>query len=299
MIPVEEVYLDLLLECIDDGVRQSNRTGVDVFKIPPRQLQHDMADGFPLLTTKKMAWRSIRVELEGFIKGVTSKEWFQERGCRIWDEWCNPQRVLYGNDEETKSRMREEDDLGPCIYGASWRRFHDPEALCYQAGSPRGRFVGQEVDQLQNIVNKLKTDPTDRRMVCCAWNPLGLEHTALSWCHFVWQVTTRGDLLDLTWTQRSCDMFLGVPFNLASYGLLLHLLCLESGLKPGVLTGNLTDVHVYENHVEQAREQFERGIRQPPKVLTGDFTSIFNWRHSDTILEGYNPHPAIKAEVAV
>lgn len=307
---IEEQYLSILSDLLSDkAIRQSNRTGVDVFKIPPRMIQHDMSDGsFPLLTTKRVAWNVMKVELEGFIQGITSKKWFKDRECHIWDEWCNPQKVPYSNDEETKARMKDEDDLGPCIYGASWRNFHDPLARVaeHDEGTYEYVHVGQNIDQLKNIVNTLHTNPEDRRMICLAWNPLGLNHTALPACHYSWQVMKRGPYLDLVWTQRSVDTFLGLPFNIASYGLLLHLLAKEANLTPGVLSGSLADLHLYENHVDQAREQITRMPYDLPKIVTVcDFHEtefdIFKWKHDHTIFRdfGYKCHPSIKAEVAV
>lgn len=298
-------YKKILQNLLLHGMRQENRTGIAAYKIPPTQIQFDMSSGeFPILTTKRVAFKTLSVELEGFIKGVTSKKWFQDRGCKIWTEWCSPQKVKYGTDSETQALMAAEDDLGPCIYGASWRGFHDPNATFFLGNdlnpNPRDNvFVGGKVDQLAKIVNTLKTNAEDRRMICLAWNPLGLEHTALPACHFVWQVTKRGEFLDLTWTQRSVDVFLGLPFNIASYGLLLHLLCLESGFKPGYLTGNLTDVHLYEDHIEAAQEQLARNSFPLPKIKTEGFTSIFDWEHNKTKLVGYECHPTIKAPVAV
>jgi len=202
----EVEYLKLIKEILDEGILSSNRTGIRAYTVPHMMLTHNMQLGFPLLTTKKMAWKSIRVELEGFIKGITDKRWYQERGCHIWDEWCNPERLPVGlNNEQRKAYQLQEAELGP-IYGAQWRNYNN-----------------QGYDQLKVIVDKLKSDPTDRRMVCVAWNPLVLQQQALPPCHYTWQVTVTGDYLNLCWGQRSCDFLLGVPFNIASYGLLLHL----------------------------------------------------------------------------
>jgi len=286
MSNIENQYL-LILSRLINAEKYPNRTGVAAHKIVPQMLQHDMSEGFPILTTKKIAWKTLKVELEGFINGVTSKKWYQDRVCHIWDAWCNPQKVPYGNDEETKAKMAAEDDLGPTIYGASWRGFHDP--LC----------DGQKIDQFKNVVDTLKKNPQDRRAICLAFNPLGQAHTSLCACHVLFQVTTRGEYLDLTWYQRSVDVFLGLPFNLTSYGLLLHLLAKESGLKEGVLTGFLSDVHLYENHIEQATEQLGRDMLPLPKIETPDFTSIFDWNHTQSKLIGYQSHEPIKAPVAV
>lgn len=294
----EKQYLEILRDLINSDVKQENRTGVDTYKIPPRMIQHDMSEGFPLLTTKRVAWKTMKVELEGFIKGITSKKWFQDRGCKIWNEWCNPQRVPYGNDNETKAKMAAEDDLGSCIYGAAWRNFHDPKNIGWDILNDK-EVRGGRVDQLENIIDTLHKNPTDRRMICLAWNPLGLNHTALPACHYSWQVLKRGDYLDLIWTQRSCDHLLGIPFNIASYALLLHLLAKEAGLKEGVLSGSLADLHLYENHIDQAKEQLLRKPKKLPTIETENFKSIFDWEHNDTVLIDYVYHPAIKAPVAV
>ena len=298
---IEQQYLEVL-DRLTKAEKQSNRTGIDAFKIPPVMLQHDMADGFPLLTTKRVAWKTMKVELEGFIKGVTSKKWFQDRGCHIWDEWCCPSKVKYGNDPETLKKMKEEDYLGACIYGASWRNFHDPQIGQHGYGEANPNNIpdiSYGVDQFKKVVDQLKVDPQDRRMLCVAWNPMGLSNTALPPCHVLFQVTTRGNKLDLTWYQRSNDWLLGIPFNLSSYALLLHLFAKESGMEEGIITGFLAVVHLYENHIDQAKEQLSRTPRELPTIATESFDGIFNWEHTKTLNIGYDPHPAIKAPVAV
>lgn len=310
MSKIEQQYLDICREILDKGVKKENRTGTDTRALFSKTIRHDMSEGFPLLTTKKVPFKTMKVELEGFIKGITSKKWFQDRGCKIWNEWCNPQKVSYGTDEFTQQKMREEDDLGPCIYGASWRNFHDP--LNKPKPTSTSKFksfwlktffgkkpFGQKIDQLKNIVETLKTNPNDRRMICTAWNPLGLKHTALPACHVMFIVNVLDGKLNLTWTQRSVDWMLGCPFNIASYALLLHLLAKEAGLEEGELVGNFVDVHLYENHVNQVKEQLSRNLKDLPKVDTKNFTSIFDWDYQDTELIGYEPHPSIKAPVAI
>lgn len=186
-------YLDILKNILDNGTIKDNRTGIQTKSITGQMFEHDMSKGFPLLTTKFVSLKNVAVELEGFIKGITSKKWFQERKCHIWDDWCNPQVVPYGNDEATKAKMKAEDDLG-VIYGSQWRDFQDPSSVDY--------VLGSGVDQLLTIVNKLKTNPTDRRMICMAWNPLALDSQALPPCHYSWQVLSDGKTLDLLWSQR-------------------------------------------------------------------------------------------------
>ncbi len=276
-------YLNLLQRILDEGTLTPNRTGVSALTVPHMTLQHDMSLGFPLLTTKKMAWKSIKVELEGFIKGITDKRWYQERGCHIWDEWCNPQRIpTCLTDAERKAFQLNENDLGP-IYGFQWRNFNN-----------------EGYDQLKVIIDTLKTNPYDRRMICSAWNPIDLRLQALPPCHYSFNVMVTSDnRIHLAWNQRSCDFALGIPFNLASYALLLHLLAKESGFKPGLVTGFLGNCHIYENHVDGVKEQISRKPFNLPSIETSNFTSLFNWTHNDTKLIDYKSHDKISLQVAV
>ena len=254
-------------------------------------IDYSMANGFPLLTTKKMAWKTIRVELEGFIKGVTDKSWFQERGCKIWNEWCSPSKVPYGHDDETLKAMAEEKDLGP-IYGFQWRNFNGE----YQFGT--GKFNGG-VDQLANAIDLLKTNPDSRRILVNAWNPQQLGEMALVPCHYSYQLLCNDGELDLLWNQRSCDVFLGIPFNIASYALLLELIAKECGLKAGKLIGFLGDAHIYVNHLDQLDEQMKRKPYAPPTLKLEGYDSIFDWEWQHATLDGYESHASIKGEVAV
>lgn len=275
-------YQELVQRVLTQGFLKDNRTGVRARTIAGAMLQHDMSKGFPLLTTKKMAHKAMRVELEFFIRGLSSKTWLQDRGCHIWDEWCNPELVPSGfGDECTKQWMLEEDDLGP-VYGTQWRNFDN-----------------SGIDQFKDMVFKLRNSPNDRRMVVSAWNPKVLNQQALPPCHVLFHVTVINGTLNLCWFQRSCDVMLGIPFNLASYGLLLHLLALEAGLKEGTLTGFLSDVHIYENHATGALEQRSRKPRPLPKVETNWPGSIFGWEYKDTKFVGYEPHDKISFQVAV
>lgn len=277
----EYKYLHLLQDILNNGFRCPNRTGIDAITIPHASLSFDLGNGFPLLTTKKMAWKVMKVELEGFIKGITSKKWYQDRGCRIWDEWCNPQKVPYGHDEDTKRKMKEEDDLG-FIYGSQWRNFNN-----------------QGYDQLRVIVDTLKKNPSDRRMVCSAFNPLVLNQQALPPCHLGFIVNVINGKLNLSFQMRSVDVPLGMPFNIASYSLLLHLLCKETGLKEGVMTGFFNSVHIYSNQVEGIQEQLKRTPYKFPYVNTSKFTNIFDWCYEDTSIEEYICHSAIKMPIAI
>jgi thymidylate synthase len=252
-----------------------------------------MSEGFPLLTIKKVPFKIMAIELEGFIKGITNKNWFQNRNCHIWDEWCNPRKVPYGNDEETKRQMLEEDDLG-MIYGSQWRDFHDPVARLYGDGS-----YGS-VDQLKNIINTLQKNPQDRRMICSAWNPLALDRMALSPCHVMFQVSVLGNKLNLSWFQRSVDVPLGLPFNIASYGLLLHLLAKIYGFEEGILTGFLNNVHFYNNQMEGVQEILGRTTHYSlPSIETKQCDSLFDWEHSLSSLKNYSCLPTVKMPIAV
>lgn len=274
-------YLDALKVVLEEGELTPNRTGISAFVYPHLIIRHDMKDGFPLLTTKKMAWKSIKVELEFFIKGLTDKKWLQDRGCHIWDEWCNPSKIPSGLCSEDRKKFQlEEFDLGK-VYGYQWRKFSDVS------------------DQLANIVYDLKNNSTSRQMICSAWNPNQIKEQALPPCHVMWHVFVTNNKLHLSWFQRSCDFFLGVPFNLASYALLLHLLCKESGYTPGVVTGFFSNAHIYENHVDAVKKQLERDPFALSQIETLKFSSIFDWEYIDTKLINYQSHLSIKADIAV
>lgn len=285
------------------------------------QLTHYMDDGFPLFTTKKMGLKTIAVELEGFINGITDKSWYKERGCNIWNEWANPikvqetalqkeleEREYHGDSsiilsKNTIAKIKEEEnDLGP-IYGYQWRRF-DEQYGKYNgfpvdfADTANGVLHG--VDQLKNIVDTLKTNPNDRRMVCSAWNPNQMDIMALPPCHMMWGVSHWDGELDLWWVQRSCDALLGVPYNVASYGLLLKLIANEVGMKANKLVGWMVDYHLYSNQFDAVEELLKREPFPLPKVeITGN-KSIFDWTHKDFALRNYTHHPALdKVEVVV
>ena len=312
-------YLDIARKILEEGEWKNNRTGIRTKVIPFQHFQHDMSKGFPLLTTKKMGLKNIAAELEFFIKGLTDKKWLQDRNCHIWDSWSNPQAAqeaynLQNHSESEKSIkdfQLEINDLGP-VYGYQWRKFDEQygeieeieqkkfSGLVYEQ-RPNG--VQQGVDQLASIVDKLKNNPDDRRMVCSAWNQNQIHLMALPPCHLLWNVVVINGTLHLHWHQRSCDYLLGVPYNIASYALLMKLLCKESGLKEGILSGLLADCHLYENHLDQIEEQLSREPRDLPQVEilnkpNGKF-SIFDWEYTEFKLTNYNPHPPIKAQVAI
>ncbi len=289
-----KAYLDIVRTVLEKGQRKQNRTGTDTLAIAGAMFEHDMNKGFPLLTTKKMPFKSIATELEFFIKGLTDKQWLIDHNNHIWDEWANPAKAPYGHDEDSKKRMRDERDLGP-IYGFQWRHFNAAYA------SYDTDYAGQGVDQLKNIVETLKKNPNDRRLIVNAWNPSMMKEMALPPCHYAFQVTVINGELNLLWNQRSVDTMLGLPFNIASYALLLHLIAKEAGLKPGRLIGFLADTHIYVNHVDGAKEQLARNpAAYPlPKLETNNFTSIFDWKAEDTAVVGYQSYPKIAFEIAV
>ncbi len=289
-----KAYLDIVRHILEKGVRKQSRTGVDTIAIAGHMFEHDMSEGFPLLTTKKIPFRLIASELEFFIKGITDKRWMQERNNHIWDEWANPEKAPYGHDEQAKKRMLEERDLGP-VYGFQWRHF-GAEYDNYDSD-----YTGKGIDQLKKVVETLKKNPFDRRMIISAWNPLHMHKMGLPPCHYALQLIVIDGKLNLLWNQRSVDLMLGLPFNIASYALLLHLLAKEAGLKEGKLIGFLADVHIYVNHIEGAKEQLNRLDKTYPlpKLQTNNFTSIFDWKYEDTELVGYQSHPTIKFEIAV
>jgi len=287
-----QAYLDIVRHILDDGERKTNRTGVDAITVAGAMFEHDMAEGFPLLTTKSVPFRLVATELEFFVNGITDKEWLKTRNNHIWDEWANPSKAPYGHSPETKARMAAERDLGP-VYGFQWRHFGA------EYDNFDSDYTGKGVDQLARIVEKLKTDPTDRRMIVSAWNPLAMPQMGLPPCHYAFQVTVIGGRLNLLWNLRSVDTMLGLPFNIASYGLLLHLLAKGAGLQEGRLVGFLADVHIYVNHVDGAREQLTRVPHPLPKIETKTFTSIFDWQAADSAILDYQHHPKIAFEIAV
>jgi len=287
-------YLDIVRRIFDTGERKANRTGVDALTIAGAMFEHDMSQGFPLLTTKKVPLRLVASELEFLIKGYTDKAWLLSRNNHIWDEWASPTKAPYGHDTASKARMAAERDLGP-IYGFQWRHFN----ATYTDYTDRADGAG--IDQLKRLVATLKRDPSDRRMIISAWNPCQLGEMALPPCHYGFQVTVVNGALNLLWNQRSVDTMLGLPFNIASYGLLLHLLAKEANLKEGKLVGFLADVHVYVNHIDGAREQLARdsSTYALPTMVTDPFASIFAWNYEDSKLENYQSYPAIKFDIAV
>ncbi|MGV3491203.1 MAG: thymidylate synthase [Devosia sp.] len=261
-------YLDLLQDVLDNGSDRPDRTGTGTRSVFGRQIRFDLSDGFPLITTKKLHLKSIIYELLWFLRGETNVRWLQERGVRIWNEWAD-----------------ENGELGP-VYGSQWRSW------------PDGR--GGTIDQIANLVTAIKTRPDSRRHIVTAWNPAEIEDMALPPCHCLFQFYVADGKLSCQLYQRSADIFLGVPFNIASYALLTEMMARVTGLKAGEFVHSFGDLHLYHNHFEQARLQLSRDPRPLPQLaINPDKTSIFDFAYEDFVITGYEPHETIKAPIAV
>lgn len=287
-------YLRIVKNVLDNGELKDNRTGIKTKAIAGAMFEHDMGKGFPLLTTKKVSFRLVASELEFFIKGITDKFWLQERNNHIWDEWATPKKANYGHTQNEKEKMLQERDLGP-IYGFQWRHFNA------EYNSFDSDYTNKGIDQLKNLIEKIKIDPNDRRLIVSAWNPLQIKEMGLPPCHYSFQITVTRKKLNLLWNQRSVDVMLGLPFNIASYGLLLHLIAKETNLEEGKLVGFLADTHIYENHIDGAIEQLMRDTEKfkLPQIQTNNFKSIFDWTYTDTQILNYQSYSSIKFDIAV
>ncbi|MDD6802814.1 MAG: thymidylate synthase [Prevotellaceae bacterium] len=261
-------YLDLLDRILTEGVKKEDRTGTGTISVFGNQMRFNLEDGFPLLTTKKLHLKSIIYELLWFLRGDTNIKYLKDHGVSIWDEWAD-----------------ENGELGP-VYGHQWRSWPDEN--------------GGTIDQIQNVVNQIKNNPDSRRMIVSAWNVAEVERMALPPCHTMFQFYVANGRLSLQLYQRSADTFLGVPFNIASYALLLQMMAQVTGLKAGDFIHTTGDTHLYLNHIEQAKLQLTRAPRPLPRmVINPNVKDIFDFKYEDFQLEGYDPWPHIKAAVSV
>ena len=261
-------YLSLLKRILDEGATKTDRTGTGTKSVFGHQMRFDLSEGFPLLTTKKLHLKSIIYELLWFLRGDTNVKYLQEHGVRIWNEWAD-----------------ENGDLGP-VYGHQWRSWPD--------------YKGGTIDQIQNVLDLIKHHPDSRRMMVTAWNPAEVEEMALPPCHCLFQFYVADGRLSLQLYQRSADTFLGVPFNIASYALLLQMMAQVTGLQPGEFIHTTGDTHLYLNHLEQAQLQLTRTPRKLPRMkINPDVKDLFSFRYEDFELEDYEPWPHIAATVSV
>lgn len=284
-------YLDLLNKIITTGKRKPNRTGIDTISISGYMFEHEMLTGFPILTTKKVGIKNVSKELEFFIRGLHLKNWLQNVGCHIWDEWCPPSLIPYSNDPETKEKMKNENELGR-IYGVQWRQWRGVKI------DSAGNLKLVLIDQLKNAIETLKKDPCNRRIIVSAWNPVDMDDMALPPCHYGFQFLSDGHTLDLLWNQRSVDTPLGLPYNISSYAILLELVARTVGMVPGKLIGFLADVHIYVNQMEGVEEQLSRTPKALP-LCTTSCTDVLDWNWDDFSLIGYDPCDPIHFEIAV
>lgn len=261
-------YLDLLQHVLDNGVQKEDRTGTGTRSVFGYQMRFNLEDGFPLLTTKKLHLRSIIYELLWFLRGDTNIQYLHDHKVSIWDEWADANG-----------------DLGP-VYGSQWRSWPDGK--------------GGTIDQISNVVRQIKENPDSRRLMVTAWNPAEIEEMALPPCHCLFQFYVENGRLSCQLYQRSADIFLGVPFNIASYSLLTMMMAQSTGLKPGDFVHTFGDAHIYNNHIEQCQLQLTREPRKLPTMrLNPEKKDIFSFDYDDFTLENYDPHPHIKGEVSV
>jgi thymidylate synthase len=263
----ERQYLDLLADILAHGARREDRTGVGTLSVFGRQMRFDLGAGFPLLTTKRVHLKSVVLELIWFLSGNTNVRWLQERGCTIWDEWAD-----------------EAGDLGP-VYGKQWRSWAAPD--------------GRTIDQITHVVRSIRENPASRRHIVSAWNPAEVDDMALPPCHCLFQFYVAGGRLSCQLYQRSADVFLGVPFNIASYALLTAMMAQVTGLELGEFVHTLGDAHLYLNHADQARLQLGREPLPQPRLVLAPRADLFAFEPEDVALEGYRPHPPISAPIAV
>ncbi len=305
MSNIEKQYQGILRKLVLYGKEKGDRTGTGTISVFGRQIRHKMSEGYPLLTTKKMAFKTMVTELLWFLKGDTNIKYLVENGCNIWNgdaykNYLNIYNYNFKNDDTIEPLTMEEfmedfnedqefrdqwGELGP-IYGKQWRNWFGYDS----------NVNPHYVDQISNLINELKVNPDSRRLMVNSWNPAELDQMVLPPCHYGFQCYVNDGKLSLMWNQRSVDTFLGLPFNIASYGMLLLLLCKETGLEPGELIGNLGDVHLYKNHIQQAKEQIVREPFNLPKIDLIN-VDVLNGEFGYTLID-YEHHPAIKAPLS-
>lgn len=284
----EQAYLDLLSHVLANGTEKGDRTGTGTLSHFGAQLRFDLASGFPLLTTKKVHFKSIVYELLWFLTGSTNVDYLQQHNVRIWNEWATA--------EQTARFNRPAGDLGP-IYGHQWRNYG---ASKREDGRYNSVYNNDGVDQITDVINQIKTNPNSRRLIVSGWNPCEAEQVALPPCHTMFQFFVADNKLSCQLYQRSADLFLGVPFNIASYALLTHMVAQVCGLEVGEFIWTGGDCHIYQNHREQVELQLTRTLYTLPTLtLNPDIKDIFSFEYDDISINGYQSHPGIKAQVAV
>jgi thymidylate synthase len=299
---IDKQYQRLLSDIIDNGIDKKDRTGTGTISVFGRQIRHDMGEGFPLLTTKKMAVKTMMTELKWFLKGDTNIKYLVDNNCHIWDgdaykayphkDELNQKEFIQRIKTDSEFAMKW-GELGP-IYGNQWREWGSKYDTNYILGARKRVKPG--IDQIVKLIDNIKNNPDSRRLMVSAWNVDEIDNVVLPPCHYGFQCYVQNGKLSLMWNQRSCDTFLGIPFNIASYATLLLLLCEETGLEAGELIGNLGDVHLYKNHIQQAKEQINR---EPYPLPTVEFLNVDilngEW---DYEIKGYEYHPTIKAPLS-
>ena len=305
-------YAGVLRQLLENGfLIGSGRTADSFTMLPAMQVRHDMRAGFPLTTLRKLGTKFMKVELLGFLRGITDKSWYQKHGCRIWDEWCNPTKVAYSKDDpEIQAKMAAEMDLGP-IYGKQLRDFRD-----YRINKGTNPHEAPElqhtgVDQLTDVLFELKKSPFSRRLVVSYWNPTALQQMALPTCHFAWQLMVTGKapdgryILSLEWRQRSTDIILGTPTNMVHYALLLWLICELPGYRemftPGQVIGDLGHTHIYSKHIEEGAEELlvRKPFAHPTIRSVIPIENMVDWDPALIILDDYQAHPKKDFTIAI
>lgn len=315
---MEQEYLDLAKRVLEEGIERDDRTGTGTKSVFGHQMRFDLSKGFPLLTTKRVAFRLIKSELLWFLKGDTNIRYLLENNNHIWDEWAFERYVKsedYTGPDMTDFGLRsQQDEAFNKVYKEEMKKFNekilsdDPFAEEYGTlGNVYGSqwrawktSKGETIDQLQNVIEMIKKNPASRRMIVSAWNPEDVPSMALPPCHTLFQFYVADGKLSCQLYQRSADIFLGVPFNIASYALLTHLIAQETGLEVGEFVHTLGDAHIYLNHIDQIETQLQREVRKAPTLqLNKEKESVFDFEMEDIKVEGYDPHPSIKAPIAV